>query len=381
MRRRRWRLLRGLLELDKVFKEFVFIISMGAVIRAIGTYFPERILTNQELERILAASGEETNDDWIVQRTGIRKRRIAAESETVGTMAVEAAKDAIKRIGTDIPPIEHIILATNTSERNIPNSSSFVQAEVRRGHPKGIDEKASFQDVIAGCGGINFALFQADAFIRSDFYKTILVIGSDKLSSVNDYSDRRICVLFGDGASAYVLSGTDDKAGFMGHYARGNGLQRGLIENREEEKVTFAEAVRAVDEGRRPAKIRGHKINLDGQAVFKYVGREWEHIIEGFRDNKGLNPEGVDFEQVNWASPHLANLRNFQLIEGKHPGFLKKCGLDNEDDIIDFCNTSTASQGSRSRQFLESANSGEYLLMFGYGAGLNSCANLYKQAG
>ena len=129
---------------------------MGSIIQSIGTHLPEGVLTNQTLERILSLSGDtETTDAWIVQRTGIHKRRFAPRHETVETMAVDAALDAIKGLKRDIPPIDHVIVATNTQTYPYPNVAAFITKEVHGIHPSLIKENAGGTDDYAGCGGIN----------------------------------------------------------------------------------------------------------------------------------------------------------------------------------------------------------------------------------
>ena len=118
---------------------------------------------------------------------------------------------------------------------------------------------------------------------------------------------------------------------------------------------------------------------MDGKEVFKYVAFEWKNLIEGFKDNKKLNPDRIEFDEIFAISPHLANLRMFENIDKKYPGFLERCALASEQDAADFCNTSTASQGRRVKRFLERAQERDYMLCFGYGSGLHACANLYQK--
>ncbi len=352
---------------------------MGAIIKSVGIYSPERILTNYDLEKILAASGSETSNKWIIERTGITKRKIARTDESPETMAVAAARDALDRLTEDIPPIQHILIATNTGERRFPSQQGFVQKELIKSHPKMIDLNSSGSDAYTGCAGKNVSLMYADALTQSGFFKTVLVVGTEKLSSIVDYSDRGTCVLFGDGASAYIVTRNAGSGGFLGHMVRGNGIDREMITCEENaEKVTFEEAERAVREERAPVKSRGRVMLMDGRGVFKYVVNEWKELISGFSKNKKLNPYGVPFEKVTAISPHLANLRMLTALDEKNPGFLKKCELNGNGENEHFCNTSTASQGRRDRLFLERAKSGDTLLNFGYGAGLISCANFYE---
>ena len=125
-------------------------------------------------------------------------------------------------------------------------------------------------------------------------------------------------------------------------------------------------------------KSLGWKLIMDGRAVFKYVQREFDYYLGGLKNNRKLNPQGIDFSSVGWINPHLANRRNLEGKEKQYPGFLEKCGLDG-DSSEHFCNTSTASQGRRAREFHETARPGEYNLTVGYGAEVASCAGLYRK--
>jgi 3-oxoacyl-[acyl-carrier-protein] synthase III len=353
---------------------------MHSRIESVGIYIPQRKLTNPDLIKILAASGQETSNEWILERTGITQRRIAEEHETVESMAVEAAVDAVRRIKRKISPIEHILVATNSAKRMFPNVTGFVQAGLIKDCPDMIKHTAAGADPHAGCGGINVATMYADALIRAEFYETVLVIGVEKLSAITDYSDRATCVLFGDGASAYVVTKHKGKGGFMGHEARASGVSREIISCEEgTEKVTFFEAIKAVEEGRAPRRTVGRVLRMDGRGVYRYVETEWKQLLKNLQHNKKLNPEGITFSELAAISPHLANYRMFSVLDERdYPGFLKKCGLLENGKNDDFFNNSTASQGRRNRRFLESAKPEEYLLCFGYGAELCSCANLYK---
>lgn len=353
---------------------------MGSIIRSVGTYIPSKVLDNSDFERILALSGQKTSNEWITKRTGIQTRHVAEDNETVGNMAYEASLDALSRVN-EISPIEHIIVATNTHHRPFPNVAGEIQDRLRKIKPDFIESHASGSDSYAGCTGINLALMYADSFINSRLFRTVLVVGVDKLSDVTDYSERSNCILFGDGASAYILSQNNlGNGGFRGHMARGNGSARDLIYCGEnDDKVTLHEALKAVAENRTPVKSKGRVLHMDGQKVFEYVISEWKSLIEGFDKNEQLNPSGISFDEISAISPHLANLRIFEYIDRKNSGFLGKCALATEEDRVHFCNTSTASQGRRVKRFLDESMPGDYLLQFGYGSGVHSCANLYQR--
>lgn len=354
--------------------------KVGSVIERVGIYTPSRVLTNSDFEKILAASGQQTSDEWITTRTGMKIRHVAEPHETVGSMAYEAVVDALNG-ANGISPIEHILVATNTHHRPFPNAAGEVQVRLRESHPHLSEVHAAGSDSYSGCTGVNMALMYADSLVNSEHFGTVLVVGVDKLSDVTDYGDRSNCILFGDGASAYIVTKNRfGNGGFRGHIARGDAKSREVIYCEEgAEKVTLEEALMAVAQRRATVKSRGRKLHMDGKEVFKYVVEEWRNLISGFNRNSRLNPDYIDFSMVSAISPHLANLRMFETIEKKHPGFLERCALATEEDRAYFCNTSTASQGRRVKRFLEESREGDYLLAFGYGSGLHACANLYQK--
>ena len=344
---------------------------MRTKISSVGVYSPDRILSNKDLENIL-----DTDDNWITKRTGIKRRRIGRKDETNQTMAAEAAKNAIANYNGKFPPIDYVIVATNTCERNFPNTAMYVQKELREFNKDCILSYAGGHDVSAGCAGINVALQEADALIRSEMYENVLVVGSDKLSSVTDYSDRGTAVLFGDGASAYFLNSIDkEDSGFLGHYSFGDGFgQEYLTCEENHDKVSIFEAFSAVKDEREPMIEKGKVLKMDGKAVYEYVISNFCNLIENFEYNKKLNPLGLEFSELNAVIPHQANLRMLKGIDRRHKGFMDKCKVT----IEDYGNTSTASQGVSQRDFLEDAEFGDTALFVGYGSGLIFSSNLYK---
>ena len=159
-----------------------------------GSYVPERILTNHDLEKMV-----ETTDKWIFERTGIRERRIAAEEETNVTMGRLALERAIENARIDPTEIEMLVVGTNTTEPVWPSAAGHIA------HLLNLHQNIPFFDLQAGCTGFNYSLAMAEQFVKSGQYKTVAVVGSDKLSAITDYKDRNTCVLFGDGAGAVVL--------------------------------------------------------------------------------------------------------------------------------------------------------------------------------
>ena len=173
---------------------------MYASFRSIGAYVPENILTNADLEEMV-----DTSDEWIVQRTGIKERRIAGENETTSDMAVKAAELAIERSGLKKEDIDLVVCATISPDYFcMPSTAAIISNKL------GINNVTSF-DISAACTGFIYVLGVAKAFIESGMKKNVLIIGSEKMSAITDFSDRGTCILFGDGAGAAVISATDNK--------------------------------------------------------------------------------------------------------------------------------------------------------------------------
>jgi 3-oxoacyl-[acyl-carrier-protein] synthase-3 len=247
-----------------------------------GSYLPARILTNAEL-----AAKVDTSDEWIVQRTGIRQRHIAAEGEFTSHLAIKAAEAALADAGVDAQSIDLIVLATSTPDNTFPATAVAVQ------HGLGINHGAAF-DLQAVCSGFVFALATADNFLRSGAFKRALVIGAETFSRILDWNDRGTCVLFGDGAGAVVLeaqeqpgkAGTD--RGVVTTHLRSDGRHKAKL---------------FVDGGPSSTQTVGH-LRMEGREVFKHaVGMITDVIVDAFKAT-GLNADGID-----WFVPHQANKR------------------------------------------------------------------------
>lgn len=254
-----------------------------AYIAGTGSYLPEKILTNAELEKMV-----ETSDEWIVQRSGIRERHIAAENESTTTMAVKAADRALKAAGLSPDQINGIIVATTTPDTTFPAVAVKVQSAL------GIPQCPAF-DVQAVCSGFVYALSTANAFIRTGLASRILVIGAEKMSSIVDWTDRTTCVLFADGAGAVVLESrdADPDEGLEGQgihsahlYADGEG--RNLL---------------YTDGGPSTTGDAGH-IKMEGKEVFKYAVKYLAEIVSEVLATNRIHPA-----QIDWLVPHQANIR------------------------------------------------------------------------
>jgi len=256
-------------------------VTIRSVVLGCGSYLPQRILTNAELARRI-----DTSDQWIVQRTGIRQRHIAAEGEFTSHLAIKAARAALEDAGVEAETIDLIVLATSTPDNTFPATAVAVQCGL------GINHGAAF-DLQAVCSGFVFALATADNFLRSGSYKRALVIGAETFSRILDWNDRGTCVLFGDGAGAIVLQAQEQP---------GNSSDRGILtshlrsDGRHKSKLY-------VDGGPSSTQTVGH-LRMEGREVFKHaVGMITDVIVDAF------NATGLTAEDINWFVPHQANKR------------------------------------------------------------------------
>jgi 3-oxoacyl-[acyl-carrier-protein] synthase-3 len=242
---------------------------------------PERILTNAEL-----ASRIDTSDEWIVQRTGIRERHVAAEGEFTSHLAIKAARAALHHARLDAQAIDLIVLATSTPDNTFPATAVAVQEGL------GINHGAAF-DLQAVCSGFVFALATADSFLRAGTYKRALVIGAETFSRILDWNDRGTCVLFGDGAGAVVLEaqtepGKSSDRGVLTTHLRSDGRHKSKL---------------YVDGGPSSTQTVG-LLRMEGREVFKHaVGMITDVIVDAF------NATGLTADDIDWFIPHQANKR------------------------------------------------------------------------
>jgi 3-oxoacyl-[acyl-carrier-protein] synthase III len=252
-----------------------------ARIAGTGSYLPEKVLTNDDLAKIV-----DTSDEWIAARTGIRERHIAAEGETTSALAYHAAMRALEAAGVDAKELDLIVVGTTTPDLIFPSTACLLQ------HRIGADGCPAF-DVNAACSGFVYALTVADKFIRSGAAKTALVVGAETLTRMVDWSDRSTCVLFGDGAGAVVLK-ADTETGILSTHMHADGGKKELLWNPVGVSVGF-----------KPGEDNaGVRILMSGNDVFKHAVKALDSVVE-----EALESNGLDRHEIDWLIPHQANLR------------------------------------------------------------------------
>ncbi|TDT99452.1 3-oxoacyl-[acyl-carrier-protein] synthase III [Azorhizobium sp. AG788] len=255
-------------------------IGIHSVVRGVGSYLPQKVLTNADLAEMV-----DTSDEWIVQRTGIKERHVAAEGEFTSALGLKAAQAALADAGLVADDIDLIILATSTPDQTFPATAVTIQSEL------GITRGAAF-DLQAVCSGFVFAIATADAHLRTGAFRRALVIGAETFSRILDWNDRGTCVLFGDGAGAIVLEGVPaDEAkgrGVLTSHLRSDGRHRSKL---------------FVDGGPSSTGTVGH-LRMEGREVFKHaVGMITDVIVDAFAAT------GESAETIDWFVPHQANRR------------------------------------------------------------------------
>ena len=322
------------------------------VILGTGIYAPERIVTNDDMARIV-----DTSDEWIRARTGIRERRFAADDEATSDMAAKAAEKALSDARIDRSEIDLVVVATMTPDMPFPSTACLVQEKL------GLEKIIAF-DVQAACSGFLYALNIASAMLRGGGYRKALVIGAEKTTPILDFEDRATCVLFGDGASAAVLSHCDTPGvGILGSIGGADGSNPGLL--------CLPGGGSALPASKESIKSRQHYIKMNGKEVFKLACRVMEKASADILKRHGHTPDEIDL-----IIPHQANLR---IIES----LAKRMGLPMEkfyNNLDRYGNTSAASIGIALDEAVRSGRvkSGDLILLVAFGAGLTWASSLVK---
>jgi 3-oxoacyl-[acyl-carrier-protein] synthase-3 len=259
----------------------------SASVISTGAYLPSRVVTNNDLVHMV-----ETSDEWIQSRTGIKERRIAAEDEFTSDMGAKAAQQALELGGIDPLSIDLIIVATCTPDTIFPSTACHIQRKI------GATRAAAF-DLLAACSGFLYAMVTADQFIASGIYKTILVVGAEKLSSIVNWKDRNTCVLFGDGAGAVILQHREGGRGTLAFNLGADGSQPGILNLMPREGSTFGV----------PETITAPFIEMAGKEVYRQAVSAMNRSAEECLEKAGCKPE-----QIRWFIPHQANFRIVEAV-------------------------------------------------------------------
>ncbi|HKJ45332.1 MAG TPA: beta-ketoacyl-ACP synthase III [Balneolales bacterium] len=312
-----------------------------AKITALGHYLPDNVMTNHDLEKLV-----DTNDEWIRSRTGIKERRILRDPDkATAFMASEAAKELLKNRGITADEIDAIIVATVTPDYLFPATACLVQTMIGAGNAYGFD-------LSAACSGFLFALSNGSALIESGRYKKVIVIGSDKMSSIMDFTDRTTCILFGDGAAAVLLEPSDDETGVIDYVQHCEGDLNGYL-------------YQPAGGSRQPASLetvrnRLHFIKQEGRAVFKKATVGMADVSV-----EVMNRNNLKDDDIAWLVPHQANLR---IIDAT----ARRMGLDSEKVMINidrYGNTTAATIPLCLYDWNDKLNYGDNLILSAFGGG------------
>ena len=308
-----------------------------------GSYVPETVLTNQELEVIV-----DTNDEWIVTRTGLKERRVTNNGQASSTLALNAAKNALEMAGVAPEELDAIVVGTVTPDMFFPSVGCLVQDAL------GAKNAVAF-DISAGCSGFIYSLSVADSFISGGKYQKVLVLGTENLSKVTDYQDRGTCVLLGDGSGAVVLIGEEGERGILSTHLHSDGSYKDLLF-----QPGGGSAVPPTYES---IDNRLHYLKMDGNKLFKIAVKSLEDVVL-----ETLAHNNIEDSEIDLLIPHQANLRIIQAIA-------KRLNLPEEKVFVNihkYGNTSSASipialdEANRSGRIKE----GDLLLLNAFGAGL-----------
>jgi 3-oxoacyl-(acyl-carrier-protein) synthase III len=308
-----------------------------------GKYVPDRILTNHDLEQMV-----ETNDEWIVTRTGIRERHIAAETQATSDLAYEAAVRALEAAKLAPEDLDLIIVATITPDMFFPSTACILQDKL------GARRAAAF-DLSAACSGFIYSLATATGMLKSGMYRNALVVGAECLSRITDYTDRNTCILFGDGAGAVVLGEVPEGRGFRSFELGADGSGGPLLK--------LAGGGSRMPASADTVSSKAHYIHMAGNEVFKFAVR-----IMGSAAEDALRKAGIDKKDVDLLVPHQANIRIIQAALSRLELPEEKCMIN----LDRYGNASAASIPIALAEAVEQGrvSEGDCLVLVGFGGGL-----------
>ncbi|MBM4139920.1 MAG: ketoacyl-ACP synthase III [Nitrospira sp.] len=316
-----------------------------------GSYVPEKVLTNVDLEKMV-----DTSDEWIIERTGIKERRIADEGQAASDLAYEASKGALKDAHLKPEDLDLIIVSTVTGDMPFPSTACILQDKLGA-------KKATAFDINAACSGFLYGLYVADSFIKSGIHKRILIVGTEVLSRITDWDDRTTCILFGDGAGASIIEPSEEERGIISMHIYSDGSMWDLL-NMPGGGSRNPASKNSIEKGL-------HFIKMKGNETFKVAVRKLEDLAVKILEENKLEPS-----QISLLIPHQANLRIIQAI-------VERLGIPMDKVCINidrYGNTSAASipialdEAVRTGKVKE----GDYILLEAFGGGLTWASALIK---
>lgn len=324
---------------------------MNVGILGTGSYLPEKVLTNVDLEKIV-----DTSDEWIVSRTGIKERRISGKDQASSDLAYEASLKALEKANITPDQLDLIIVATVTPDHAFPSTGSILQDRL------GASKAAAF-DLSAACSGFLYGLTTGTQFIQNGLYKYVLVVGVESLSKITDWTDRNTCVLFGDGAGAAVIGPVDEGYGFLSFELGSDGSGGNLLK-----QPAGGSRLPASEE---TINQRLHYIQMAGSEVFKFAVKIMEQGASRVIESAGLKKE-----HINFLVPHQANLRIIDYA-------VKRLELDENKVIVNldrYGNMSSASIPIALDEAIQQQKikDGDNVLLIGFGGGLTWGATVIK---
>lgn len=326
--------------------------KITAAITAVGGYVPDYVLTNEILETMV-----DTNDEWITTRTGIKERRILKDKDK-GTsyLAIQAAKDLLKKSNTDPADIDMVIMATATPDMPVAATGVYVATEI------GAVNAFSF-DLVAACSSFLFGISTAARYIESGKYKKVLLIGADKMSSIIDYTDRATCIIFGDGGGAVLFEPNTENLGVQDEYLRTDGVGRPFL------KIDAGGSLMPATE--ETVNNKQHFVFQEGKTVFKFAVSNMADVCEKVMERNNLSGEDVD-----WLVPHQANKRIIDATASRMKLPPEKVMLN----IHKYGNTTSATLPLCLRDYEKQLKKGDNLMFASFGGGFTWGAVYLKWA-
>jgi len=315
-------------------------IKSKARITAIGSYVPERRLTNDDLEKMV-----ETNDEWIIQRTGIKERRIASEDEFTSDISYKAVKNLMERYDKSVDDVDMIIVCTLTPDFKTPSVASYIQAKL------GIKNTGAM-DINVACAGFTYGLYMANGLITSGLNKKVLVVGAETLTKVTDYTDRSTCILFGDGGGAVLVEYDEQQPSFISSHLSSEGEKGNSLYSTNLSKTMNGNDL-----------VGNGCIVQNGREVYKWAVTTVPKGMQSVMKNTS-----IELENVDWFVPHSANLRMIESI-------CEKSGFPIERtlySLVNYGNTSSASIPLALDKAVREGKikNGNKILLYGFGGGL-----------